>query len=60
MVKAMPGYWDLDRCAWVVLNPAAAPASSAPAAHDTETDPAVPEPRSEPREAPAPITVTAD
>jgi hypothetical protein len=24
MVKATTGYWDLDRCAWVVLDPAAA------------------------------------
>jgi hypothetical protein len=60
MVKAMPGYWDLDRCAWVVLNPAVAPPSSVPAGRGTEPDPAVPEPRSEPRETPAPTTVTAD
>jgi hypothetical protein len=58
MMKAMPGYWDLDRCAWVVPDAAAATTPSgvrAAAGTDPEGVPVMPEQREEPD----PTTATA-
>jgi hypothetical protein len=55
MVNTRPGYWDLDRCAWVVADPTvpAPPLRHAEHAHERDIAaraerPAVPEPRTEP------------
>jgi hypothetical protein len=63
MVNTRPGYWDLDRCAWVVADPTvpAPPVRHAEHPHDRDiaaprTAPRLPEPREDPAGAPTAST----
>lgn len=61
MISARPGYWDLDRCSWIGVDPSSlsAPVRRADNAHirgvagTTSEAPGVPEPRTEDESAPA-------
>ena len=52
MVRKMPGYWDVNRCAWVQPDTAtAASAAGTPQGAGESTAPVtVPDPRAEPAE----------
>ena len=53
-MNAKPGYWDVDRCAWVGTDPATLVPPMRHAEHPHERDiVALPEPRAESGEVPA-------
>ena len=45
MINVKPGYWDVDRCSWVGLDPMFSVPPLRHADHPRDRDPAVPEPR---------------
>ena len=49
MISARPGYWDVDRCSWVGVDPVyvVPPLRHADHTHDRAPGAVVPEPRSE-------------
>jgi hypothetical protein len=45
MINVKPGYWDVDRCSWVGLDPMNVTPPLRHAEHPHDRDVAVPEPR---------------
>ena len=64
MTNARPGYWDIERCEWVgvepthVVPPMSVPPVSAPPVPDPPVDDSVPAPRSGPETASGSTPVT--
>jgi hypothetical protein len=64
MISAKPGYWDLDRCSWIGVDPSSltSPVRHADHAHVRDVAspeagaPSVPEPRTEDESSPAVTT----
>ena len=59
MINVKPGYWDVDRCAWVGLDPMVVTPPLRHAEHPHDRDVALPEPRVAGEELSAPESAPA-